>query len=266
MKPLILLLALSLGLQADHYDLFLLAGQSNMDGRGESEDLPEALRKPNQDALIFYRNERASSNGWQPLVPGYSTPPKFKKDLPSPVFGPEIGFVQTLQKAESGRKIALIKGSRGGSKIGRDWDPGDAGQPKTQAPLYRDFMETIAQATKSLKEAGHTYTLRGLLWHQGEGDAKMRGKRYQEKLENLIARLKVDLKAPELLVVVGEVFDNGKRDEVRKAIQDTAAASETVGLVSAEGTSTWDEGTHFDAKSQLLLGHRYGEEMLRLSK
>ena len=69
---------------------------------------------------------------------------------------------------------------------------------------------------------------------------------------------------PELPVVVGEVFDNGKRDSVRAAIQAIAAESPTVGLVSSEGTTTSDAGTHFDAKSQLLLGARYATAMNEL--
>ena len=39
-----------------------------------------------------------------------------------------------------------------------------------------------------------------------------------------------------------------------------------VGLVTAKGLSTWDAGTHFDAKSQLILGERYAGAILKLQK
>ena len=69
---------------------------------------------------------------------------------------------------------------------------------------------------------------------------------------------------PNLPAVVGEVVDNGKRDAVRKAIQNVANASPTVGLVSSEGTKTSDPGTHFDTDSQLLMGNRYGDQIIAL--
>ena len=78
-------------------------------------------------------------------------------------------------------------------------------------------------------------------------------------MNNLIARVRQDVGIDDLPVVVGEVFDNGKRDTVREAIGAVADGAENVALVSSSGTKTWDEGTHFDAASQLLLGQRYAE-------
>ncbi len=63
--------------------------------------------------------------------------------------------------------------------------------------------------------------------------------------------------------MVGEVFDNGKRDTVRLALRRLSESDPLCGLVSSAGTTTWDPGTHFDAKSQLLLGHRYAKAMLK---
>ena len=269
MKTLTLLLTLVLTgiLSAAHYDLYILAGQSNMDGRGEVSKLPKKLQKKSEQDIIFYRNPIGSSDGWKELAPGYSFAPKKGKKLPSSTFGPEIGFVQAMHKVNPTQKLALIKGSRGGSSIRRDWAPGQAGKPDTQKELYIMLLETVTLATTALKKDGHTYTLRGFLWHQGESDSKLSSEKYQKALETLIKRVRNDLKSPKLPVVVGEVFDNeGKRDHTRAAIQATAAASDTVGLVSSEGTSTWDKTTHFDAKSQLLLGQRYAEEIQKLLK
>ena len=63
---------------ADHYDVYLMAGQSNMDGRGAVKDLAKADQAPIPNAIIFYRNVLASSKSWQPLAPGFSIPPKHK--------------------------------------------------------------------------------------------------------------------------------------------------------------------------------------------
>ena len=253
-----------LSAHGDEYELYLLAGQSNMDGRGKAAKLSATQKKPIRNAIIFYRNPPTTTEGWKPLAPGFSVPPRFKGDLPSPTFGPELGFVTTLTESQPGRKFALIKGSKGGSSLRVDWNPGEAGKPETQGPRYRDMIETMAQARAALKNDGHTAILRGMIWHQGESDAKQSTENHEARLKRLIARIREDTGAPHLPVVLGQVVDNGKRDRVRAAILNASKADPLVGFVSSEGTTTWDEGTHFDAGSQLVLGERFAEEMLQL--
>ena len=91
-----LLATMRLSVNADEYDVYLLAGQSNMDGRGQVSELTPEQRLSFDDAIIFYRNLLKSSDGWKPLGPGFSMPPKYKGDLPSPMFGPELGFAQEM--------------------------------------------------------------------------------------------------------------------------------------------------------------------------
>jgi iduronate 2-sulfatase len=249
---------------ADEYDVYLLAGQSNMDGRGLVNKLPEEQRKPVDQAIIFYRNSSRSSNGWQPLAPGFSVPPKYKGNFPSPTFGPEIGFARSMLVADPSRKLALIKGSKGATNLRSDWNPGTRGDLESQGPRYREFVESIRMATNQLSQRGDRFTIRGLLWHQGEADSKSGTSTYSRRLKSLIVRIREDIGVADLPVVVGEVFDNGKRDKVRAAIQSVAADSPTVGLVTSKGTKTLDPGTHFDASSQLILGERYSIEMRKL--
>lgn len=254
-----------LPVSAEKYHLYLLAGQSNMDGRGQSSDLSDAQRVPSRQAIIYYRNPPYTSDGWQPLAPGFSIPPKFKGKLPSPTFGPEIGFISRLSEAQPTRKFALIKGSKGGTSLRADWKPGLKDQPKTQGPRYRDFLKTIALAQAALKKGGHTATLRGLIWHQGESDSKAKVQLHQERLSNFIARIREDLGTPQLPIVLGQVYDNGKRDKVRAAILKTSQSAPHCGFASAKNLTTWDPGTHFDAASQLTLGHRFAEAILNLA-
>ncbi|MFK8113676.1 MAG: sialate O-acetylesterase, partial [Rubripirellula sp.] len=81
---------------AETYDVYLLAGQSNMDGRGAISDLTPNDMQPSDDAIIFYRNMPTSSDEWKPLAPGFSIPPKHKTGLPSSTFGPELGFAKAM--------------------------------------------------------------------------------------------------------------------------------------------------------------------------
>lgn len=253
-------------LKGEEYEMYLLAGQSNMDGRGKVSNLSEEQRKPSEQAIIFYRNPPHSSEDWKPLAPGYSIAPKYKGGLPSKTFGPELGFVATLEKLRPGKKFALIKGSKGGTSLRADWKPGEKRKPETQGPRYRYFIETIKMAKEALKKKGHTATLRGMIWHQGESDAKANAKIHQERLAQLMARIREDTGEAELPIVLGQVFDNEKRDKVREAILKASEADPLAGFVSAEGTTTWDAGTHFDAKSQLLLGERFAKAIQELLK
>lgn len=249
---------------ADEYDVYLLAGQSNMDGRGLVSELPADQMTTFENAIIFYRNEKRSSDVWRNLAAGFSIPPKYKGEFPSPTFGPEIGFTHSMLKRDPKCKIALIKGSQGGTSLRADWNPGEKGGAESQGPQYRDFIETILTATKQLRDRGDRFTIRGLLWHQGESDTKSGTETYRRRLKEFIARIREDVGVSDLPIVVGEVFDNGKRDNVRAAIQAVAEQSPTVELVSSEGTTTADPGTHFDARSQLLLGERYANAITNL--
>lgn len=251
---------------ADKYHLYLLAGQSNMDGRGAAADLSPEQRQPLENAIIYYRNPPHASDGWQPLTPGYSIAPGYKGQLPSPTFGPELGFAHAMLDAQPQTKLALIKGSKGGSSLRKDWKPGDKDDASTQGPRYRAFIETIRAATEALDQAGHAYEIRGLLWHQGESDAQSTTTVYQQQLEQLIVRIREDVGVPDLPVVVGQVVDNGKRDNVRAAIHAVGHSGPRLGFVSDSDTKTWDNGTHFDAASQWLLGQRYAAELLKFAR
>ena len=251
---------------AEHYDLYLLAGQSNMDGRGAANDLPAERQAESDKAIIYYRNLIGGTDGWKKLAPGYSFAPKKGNSLPSKTFGPEIGFAEEMLKNSPNTPLALVKGSRGGTNIQIDWNPGKAGDPQSQGPHYRTLLGTFKLATDALETDNHTFTLKGILWHQGESNRKMSSENYQSRLEELIDRFRQDLNAPDLPIVIGEVYDNGQRDKTRAAIQATATASKTVALVTSEGTTTSDPGTHFDTKSLLLIGRRYAKQIQKLTK
>ena len=244
--------------RAADVDVYVLAGQSNMDGRAHvadlvSEDLPEA--KPRPDIALWYRNPAGEgyATGWVDLAPGYSVSPKFAKKggtLPSDTFGLELSFGPAMAAHRPGRHVALIKVSKGGTNLRHDWDP----TREDADALYPLLIQNIEDAMKALAERGDTGHLRAVLWHQGEGDRKF--KAYAEKLEDFIAKLRSDLERPELPFVIGEVFDNGKRDLVRNAQREVADKVPATAFVSSEGLETY-EGTHFVSKSALEFGERF---------
>jgi len=249
---------------AEHYRVFIFAGQSNMDGRGKKSDLTGSLApfaKPRPDVLICYSNSTIrgpyTSGGWKPLEPGYSVPPGTKQahgdkyTMPAETFGPEVGFGNALADAwKSSSHIAIIKFSEGGTSLHKDWDP------NTRGALYDQMMKFVDASLKTLPGHDVTWQYAGFVWHQGESDASLPDGKYQELLEALIARVRNDLHTLEMPVVIGEVFNNAHRDRVLAGQKAACDKGKNVFLVSAKGLVTSDHGTHFDTASQIELGKR----------
>jgi iduronate 2-sulfatase len=253
--------------RADHYEVFVVAGQSNCDGRGKAAELTGPLAKwakPQDDVLVAYscsklRGPVLTSDGFQPLQSGWSVAPGKVKPtkLPSGTFGPEVSFGRGMADHLKDKKVTLIKFAEGGTSLAKDWNP------DVKDRMYPAFLGFTKKSLKELKDKGHTYTLRGMIWHQGESDANLTADEYQKLLTAFVARVRTDLDAPELLFGVGEVFDNGKRDAVRAAQKATAEKVKGVFFVPADGLKTFDGGTHFDAASQIEMGERFAAGMAK---
>lgn len=256
--------------QATHYDIFLMAGQSNMDGRGAVKDLKDDLAqyaKPNTNILINFsagglKRPLTISQGLKPLQPGYSGTPGNKNPnaLPAKTFGPEVSFGPSIAESLPGKHVLVIKFAEGGTSLGQDWNPNKKGK------LYDKFIKFVRGTQEVIKGNGDTCTIRGMLWHQGESDAGMPAGKYQLALTELIARVRNDLGFKDLPFVIGQVYDNGKRTGIINDQKATAKAVAYTGFVDAVGLKTFDNGTHFNAKSQIELGKRFAFEMVRLLK
>lgn len=260
----------SSSVRAAHYDVFLLAGQSNMDGRASVADLKgdlEKYAKSNPDILIHFsagglKRPLTTSLGFKPLQPGYSGTPgnKNANALPTKTFGPEVSFGPTMAQALPGKHLLLVKFAEGGTSLAHDWNPGEPGK------LYENFIKFVRQTQELVKRQGDTCEIRGMVWHQGESDAAMPAGKYQAALTELIAKVRSDLGVRDLPFVIGQVFDNGKRTGIINDQKATAGAVAHVGFADANGLKTIDKGTHFDAGSQIALGNRLAHEMIRLLK
>jgi iduronate 2-sulfatase len=252
--------------RAEHYDLFIMAGQSNMDGRAKTADLKEDLARwkvEQRDVIIAYSNSGTKGKRlfqpWTPLMPGYSVRPGKPpvERLPGETFGPEVSFGRTLADSLK-TPIALIKFAEGGTSLKKDWKVGEPGG------LYARMMPFVQEQMEALKARGDTYTLRGFAWHQGESDSGLTEEQYGKLLKALVLQVRRDLDSPNLPVVIGEVYDNHERDAVRAAEKGAAKGIPYCAVASADKLKTQDEGTHFDAGSQIELRKRMALAILPL--
>jgi hypothetical protein len=232
----------------DKFHLFLLVGQSNMAGRGVVE---EQDKKPHPRVLMLSKDGK-----WVPAI----DPMHFDK----PAAGVGLGktFGQIIAEANPGVTIGLIPCAVGGSHIDA-WKPG-VFYPPTNSHPWDDMAKRAALALP----AG---TLKGILWHQGEGDSLPElAQAYEARLHDLIARLRKELNAPDVPFIAGQMgkFEGvpwpPEKVIVDQAHQDLPKKVPHTAFVSAEGLKHKGDKVHFDSPSFRELGKRYADAYLKL--
>ena len=188
--------------QTGPLEVFILSGQSNMVGWGNSLELDSVARFGHDMRLEMFHDD-----AWVPLRP--RRPPSALQSenwgIREFTFGPEIGFAHALAAAWPGGRIGIVKQAVGGTGImawAPQWNAADAditGDAR-KGPLYEKLLAKVRLALK-----GRDARLRGFLWLQGAKDMRdeRAAERYAENLENLIAALRRDLDAPNLPVLIG---------------------------------------------------------------
>ncbi|HRE84599.1 MAG TPA: sialate O-acetylesterase, partial [Opitutaceae bacterium] len=212
--------------------IFLLIGQSNMAGRGEIEAIDQVVHP-----RVFVLNQ---ARGWVPaLDPLHFDKPK--------IAGVGLGstFGRVIADLEPSAVVGLVPAAFGGTSMD-EWS--------VEGKLYAD---AVSRAKEALKRG----TLAGILWHQGEADsAEAKAAVYADKFAVMIARLRQDLGAPNVPVVVGET---GRFRESPTAINEVLASLPQrvahCAFVDASGLGHKGDKVHFDSASFRELGRRYAE-------
>jgi hypothetical protein len=242
---------LSIGVSAQHavgkMDLYLLIGQSNMAGRGKTDETSQA-----DSAQIWSLNKL---NEWQPA----SDPLHFDKPAVVGV-GPGLTFAREIWRSKPDRPIGLIPCAVGGSGID-DWQ---TGKKHEQTGIYA-YDEMLLRVRKA-KESGR---IKGIIWHQGESDsAPEKSLAYEKKLEAFFDRLRKEIGAKRVPLIIGTLGDfyvasHPGAVRVNEIIEAYARTHKNVYLVSASGLTDLGDKTHFDTKSARELGRRYAEAYLK---
>jgi hypothetical protein len=231
--------------------VFLLAGQSNMVGQGESAELTGQLSRPQRDINYW-------SDGWVPLAPGHGNS--------SQEFGPELSFGRRIKDAFPNDSIYLIKYGHNGTALYNDWRP-------TDGPQYVKFMATAEAALADLAASGVEYELSGMLWMQGESDAKEgEALAYEQNLRNFIAHIRDVFGEPGLPFVIGRVLtyyggDNGGAEIVRAAQAKVAESTPGVSWFDTDSFSVVDpveNPGHYGTQGQLEMGRAFADSILEL--
>ena len=283
--------------------VFILAGQSNMQGKGSVKQFEELVKaKPDRygqwwkdgkwakrDDVFCALNENIGK-----LTLGFGHPPAQR-------MGPELAFGEVVGNVFN-EPVVLLKTCWGGQSLGNDFRPPSSGGHGREFVLDDGVQWKVASTGWAYKEIfnikrrrlddiGATfpelkdrkYEIVGLIWFQGWNDLindKLRAE-YQTNMANFIRDIRKDLKIPNLPIVIGESGQGGDKptpqvQQIRDAQKAVAEMPEFKGTVTFVKTSPYwrdtepkyDGGYHFNGNSETYydIGEAFGKAMLELLK
>jgi hypothetical protein len=227
--------------------VFVLAGQSNMDGRAKARRLPKKYKRPDKRLLMLHRGT------WQVLRPlrGY--------------FGPEMSFAHEMAAAWRGEKIGIVKLAVGATSLAQ-WNPDGKSTDPRRKPLYAQLMALAKTVGR-----GPGVKFEGVLWMQGEAESRWGGghaRGYFRRFNRFIARLRKDLGNERLPFVFGRVNPVKSKytwvDTVRAAQEKASRKIPFTAMVDCDSLSKLPDRIHYDARGQVELGKKFAKAYLGL--
>ena len=227
--------------------LVVMAGQSNMAGRGTVEP-EDKVPIPN-----VYKLDK--DGNWAPST----EPTHYDKATAGVCLGRT--FARLLHEKYPDRIIGMVPCAVGGSAI-EHWTPGAKFKIKADV-----FVNPYDDALARIRRAQKDGRIVALLWHQGCSNAQ--GKRdfdtakedYRKKLEELIKRFRTDIPELENIpFIMGHLRSfrpKMKIEHVNQAIDELAKSVPCTATVSAEGLEPKKDNLHYDRASLMLFGERY---------
>jgi hypothetical protein len=228
--------------------VFVLAGQSNMAGRGlvEAQDTlaDKRILTINAGGQLVYAKEPL--HFYEPTMAGFDCGLSFGKTL-----------LKTIPRDIS---VLIIPTAIGGSSI-KQW-LGDSVYRGVK--LLTNFKEKVLLA----KKYGD---IKAVLWHQGESDAnKASIPEYENRLSKLFTIFRSTIQNDQLPIVVGELgsYSNAKEDwsSINNAIHHYSKTDLHVSVVKSGDLEQKGDHIHFNSEGQRKLGERYALAYLQLLK
>jgi len=279
--------------------VFVLAGQSNMEGQGvikldpkknEGKGSLEYLVKTpatadrfkhlvdkdgkwivRDDVWIWYLERKGG------LTVGYGA----KDDR----IGPELQFGNVVGNYFD-NQVLLIKLAWGGKSLGKDFRPPSSGGEV--GPFYTEIVKQVKDVLANLKTQfpdydGRGYELAGFGWHQGWNDRVNQAfnDEYEKNMANFIRDIRKDLGVKDLPFVIAETGMSGREETHPRALSLMRAQAavaeypEFKGNVAFVGTKDFyrpkevspsGQAYHWNsnAETYFLIGNGMGEAMIKL--
>ena len=230
--------------------VFILAGQSNMEGFGTIEDpqndpgsLVDVIQNDAngdwtevgdvgdwnilEDALLYFANNGDTIRSNVTVGQGDN----------SNLIGPELMFAHQLDEYYED-PILIIKTAWGGRNLAVDFRPPSAGG--TTGESYNAVIQTVTEVTQNLEEEfpglGLTdFEISGFAWFQGWNDGASEDylEEYESNLYHLVDDIRNDLDLPNLPIVIANSGQGGFEASIDLWVRDmqniVSVAQESVG-------------------------------------
>ncbi len=238
--------------------LFILAGQSNMAGRGE---VPESGQKTNSRVFVFGNDYRWRIAA-EPIDDPSNQVDKVSED-PDAGYSPALAFATSVVEQRPDMVIGLIPCARGGSSIDL-WR-----RSLSENSLYGSCL-------KRVRAASTMGSVAGVLFFQGEADAiapelyresELYPNQWADRFEVFVKDWRNDLGLPELPMVFAQIGSNTAPDifvnwAVVKEQQRSVEVPYCV-RITTEDLALKDP-VHFTTESYQVIGRRFAEAYLNL--
>jgi len=231
--------------------VFLLGGQSNMSGSGTAvSDLPPELQGAQSDILFFH----GSSSALEHLQPGSGSS-----------YGPEITFGRAVADTFTNDTFALIKYARGATDLENDWNP-------ATGSTYTVFRNVVSNGLNALVQAGYAVEIVGMLWTQGERDARLGFEAaYETNLHEFVAdvRSRYGVGLPFFVSQLSSQQTSLPASglaKVRQAQASIAAVDPDTYLIVTDTFDMGDDNLHFSSAGQMALGQGFADAYEALPK
>jgi hypothetical protein len=262
--------------------IVLLAGQSNMAGAGNydelNEDIKQRIKKISNRVSLSFNGKPAKPLSYYDNTP--SEKYNFKKR-----FGPELLLGLTLAEANPNQEYLLIKRSQGGTSLYGAWSPNwtvekaiyaENGDLKQKLKLYDLHITDIKNNIEVLKSKNKNYNIIGLAWMQGENDARKDdiADSYEFNLKNLIMSYRAQFSKEKMLIVIGQinsrygVKDGAKR--VRQAMENVSSLDNNINLIKTSTETSWSDfpkhsdNVHYNHEGLKRLGIAFAKALINL--
>jgi len=250
--------------------VFILAGQSNMEGAGQIKADPK--RNGGQGSLEFLVKDVATAKHFAPLVDAAGQwrtredvwisyldqkgPLTVGYGARKETIGPELGFGWVMGDALV-EPVLLIKCAWGGKSLAVDFRPPSAGKlpyslgekgdaaiaadPAIVGKYYRETLALTKAALANVKNlvpgSDGQYVLAGFGWHQGWNDRinDAFNAEYASNLAHFIRDVRRDLNAPKLPFVIAETGMSGPGETNERALSLMEAQASVAKLPEFQG-------------------------------
>lgn len=234
---------LSFAAEPQKLQVYILAGQSNMEGKAKVSLMDYQVAQPNtKDLYQGWHNGQTWVERDDVWVKFLERKGKLTVGFGSPkCIGPELGFGQVIGD-RTAAPVLLIKTAWGGRSLYRDFRPPSAGLPedkvlaemlsnvqkkKPAATLdeikqsfgssYREMLSEVNSTLRDLKThfpsyENQGYELAGFIWFQGWNDmiSAEYTAEYTSNLKHFIYDVRKDLQAKELPFVIAQMGVDGE--------------------------------------------------------